>query len=325
MVWFAAAKGGGGVDMSDLSELGQLNDWDNIKAPNTKVTVDSFKATLRSDKDIEYYFWGEDLTLKGGVPRGGTVTQIEVYDQDQPPLAVNYLYSLRWSIPFQRSSIQNEFSGNFESSLFSGNDKIIGSRSDDVLIGYLGRDRINGGGGDDIITGGKKGGGNDGSDKLRGRDGDDTINGCKGGDLIFGDDGSDALYGSGGKDVIYGGTGDDLIDGGKGKNKLTGGDDNDTFVFAHLGAVSKVTDYQIGETIELARKAFSGIGPKGMLQAEYFHVGDHASADHAQILYDDQSGWLLFARKGAATDNPVKIVWIGAALADFDHGDIMVI
>lgn len=173
--------------------------------------------------------------------------------------------------------------------------------------------------GGDTITG--KGG----RDTLSGLAGDDSINGGKGRDAIHGDDGSDTLSGKRGRDALDGGIGDDSLNGGKGKDVLTGGDGLDTFIFNHPEKPDTVTDFAAGDIIALSSGAFRGIGPDGVLKAKYFHEGGHAQTLQQHILYDAKSGWLLYARHGSATHDPIAFAKIGKHLADFDHGDIIVI
>ena len=172
---------------------------------------------------------------------------------------------------------------------------------------------------DDVIKG--KGG----EDDLSGLAGDDTILGGRGGDTIRGDAGDDTLLGRRGEDSLEGGEGDDLLNGGKAKDILTGGDGLDTFTFAKPHKPDQVTDFAEGDLIALWKNAFPGIGPKGVLDAKYFHVGDQAETAKQKILYDEDSGWLLYAKHGSATVDPVAFAKIGKNLDHFDNGDIMVI
>jgi hypothetical protein len=62
----------------------------------------------------------------------------------------------------------------------------------------------------------------------------------------------------------------------------------------------------------------------GCAQAKHFHVGSFAETKQQKIVYDDQSGWLAYAKKGSETADPVYFAKIGKGL-DLDHTDIMVI
>ena len=152
-----------------------------------------------------------------------------------------------------------------------------------------------------------------GNDRLDGRAGDDSLNGMSGHDAIRGNAGDDLISGAKGADALRGGTGDDRLDGGKGRNLLTGGEGDDTFVFVMPGKPNRITDFEKGDLIALG---FPGLGPDGPLDPAAFHRGATANKAAQKILYDDDTGWLLYARKGPETDDPVAFARIGKHL---DH------
>ncbi len=208
----------------------------------------------------------------------------------------------------------------FDDTIFGvgGNDTLSGLGGDDTIRGAGGKDTVYGGDGNDTLRGGSS------SDTLYGGSGDDTIIGGRGNDQIFGDDGNDTLNGGRGNDTLNGGAGDDLLDGGRGNNKLTGGDGADSFQFSFPNAFSRVTDYGSEDMLLLAKSGFKGIGPTGTLKAKHFHVGNEAETKKQNILYDEDKGVLLYAKKGSATADPVKFAKIGKGL-DIDHTDFLVI
>ncbi|MGN7808103.1 cadherin-like domain-containing protein, partial [Ensifer sp. 22521] len=77
-----------------------------------------------------------------------------------------------------------------------------------------------------------------------------------GADTLNGGIGIDYLYGSGGDDQLSGGAGNDLLNGGQGIDTLSGGTGVDTFqgTAAELNG-DTITDYQIGEKIELLQSS----------------------------------------------------------------------
>jgi serralysin len=152
-----------------------------------------------------------------------------------------------------------------------------------------------------------------------------AVRGNRGEDALHGDAARDALSGVGGDDRLDGRGGNDLLAGGGGSNRLTGGDGADTFIFEHRGASDKITDYHDNDAIALVKDAFPGVGPLGVLNAKYFHAGPEALTPEQRILYDEDSGWLLYARHGSATAEPHPFARIGRHVADFDHTDILVI
>jgi autotransporter-associated beta strand protein len=200
-----------------------------------------------------------------------------------------------------------------------GGDTLSGLDGDDTIRGAGGADTIFGGNGDDSLRGGG------GSDVIHGEAGDDALIGGRRGDTLYGGDGEDSLTGGRGDDVLYGGSGDDTLNGGTARNTLYGGEGNDSFAFTTRNTLSKVKDFAEGDTIAIGRSAFSGIGPRGVLEAKYFHIGSEAETKKQHILYDADSGWLLYARHGSNTANPQAFVKIGKHLDHFDHTDILVI
>jgi fibronectin-binding autotransporter adhesin len=192
----------------------------------------------------------------------------------------------------------------------AGEDLIQGLGNNDTIDALGGADQVSGGNGKDTIAGG---------------DGNDSVKGNKGGDTLSGDAGNDVIVGAKGNDLLKGGDGDDWLNGGRGNNKLFGGEGEDTFVFRTRKATDTVKDFADGDIIALAKSAFHGIGPKGVLKAKYFHIGDEAETRKQHILYDEDSGWLLYAKKGSGTANPLAFAKIGKHLDDFDHHDILVI
>ena len=62
-----------------------------------------------------------------------------------------------------------------------------------------------------------------------------------------------------------------------------------------------------------------------MLAESHFHIGGEALTPKQKILYDEDSGWLLYAKKGSQTTDPIAFAKIGKHLDGFDHTDILVI
>lgn len=166
--------------------------------------------------------------------------------------------------------------------------------------------------------------GNGGDDRLSSLGGRDFVHGGTGDDVLRGGGGSDILKGGRGVDELEGGTGGDVLEGGKAADVLSGGAGVDTFVFRHSASIDRIADYQPGEQIQLAKAAFAGIGPAGTLKASFFHFGAEAKTVDHHILYDAETGWLLYARRGSETDDPTAFAWIGAGLESFDRQDILV-
>lgn len=80
--------------------------------------------------------------------------------------------------------------------IFTGVERIRGSRNDDVLLGSTGEDSLFGGNGDDRIIG------RNGDDRIDGGNGDDSLTGGGGNDQFIGSRGSDTHDGGAGSDTI---------------------------------------------------------------------------------------------------------------------------
>ena len=178
---------------------------------------------------------------------------------------------------------------------------------------------------DDSLTGaglGDEMGGFAGHDLLKGKAGDDLLRGMRSGDDLLGNAGDDLLYGGTGADALRGGPGDDRLDGGRGSNLLTGGPGDDTFVFVTAGRPNTITDFARGDVMALG---FPDLGPAGPLDRHVFHRGANAKTTDQKILYDADTGWLLYAREGSATHAPVAFAKIDMHLDHIGAGDFLVI
>jgi len=167
--------------------------------------------------------------------------------------------------------------------------------------------------------------GRGGKDDLSGLDGDDEVHGGKGTDLVHGNAGDDLIFGGKAGDALDGGAGNDWLNGGAGNDRLTGGEGDDSFAFANPRQPDTVMDWTQGDVIALQKSAFKGIGPKGGLAENRFQIGGEAETKKQKILYDDETGWLSYAKQGSNTANPLAFAKIGKGLTDFDHTDVMVI
>ena len=226
-----------------------------------RISTDSRYQSFDAGQGRGVLVMGYDLTFDTkGMLTGGTVTEIRVFSETGPMLAVGQL-----SLPAQ--SVWGLLIGSTDtafSTLLAGNDSFYGSVLDDLMRGYAGNDTMNGGLGVDSLFGGAGndtiygaysatgeddssnflrgeegddtlyGGsafddmhGNQGNDVLYGRGGDDWVVGGKGADRLYGDDGADIVYGNMGNDTLEGGAGADLVRGGQDDDVLNGGDGDD--------------------------------------------------------------------------------------------------
>ena len=225
----------------------------------------------------------------------------------------------------------------------AGNDRLYGGAGDDVLRGGDGGDRLYGGDGNDILEGGagadvlsgsygydtvtyarseqgviadlansaNNAGGAAGDlfssiENLTGSVYGDVLRGNQVNNILDGGKGNDRLYGFDGNDTINGGDGNDLIDGGARKDILTGGAGDDTFYFANLAeAGDTITDFSAGDMIALSA---AGFGISG-LQDIMFVTGEWSGATDAMatILYDIDTGRMLWDADGSGSDKPVLL------------------
>jgi Ca2+-binding RTX toxin-like protein len=115
--------------------------------------------------------------------------------------------------------------------------------------------------------------------------GNDQFSGSPGNDIFNGREGKDKLLGKDGADTLYGSKGDDTLDGGKGNDSLDGGGGRDTYVFKTTDGTDSIVKFKAGETIELGRKAFSGLTKGPLSEDQFFVEGSGIQGDTDYIVY----------------------------------------
>lgn len=241
-------------DTSDLSELGLFQ---NIKKNlNRKGEGSSFNA---SKGDIDMHVEGKGMLFVLKNPVGGKMNSVDVKVDGTDE------YFLK-GLGLKIRKMKSFFKGDYESKIFEGNDKLIGSKESDKLSGFNGNDSIKGGNGGDTIVGGK---------------------------------GNDKLYGESGSDTISGGDGNDFLDGGSGVNTLTGNAGINTFHFGTqlaAGNTSAITDFRTGvDKIELVKSVFPDLSGKGVLSSDSFVKSTAYAGQDGVVVYDKSNGHLSFA------------------------------
>lgn len=241
-------------DTRDLSEIGLFQ---NIKKNLTrKGEGKKFDA---SKGDIDMHVTGKGMLFVLKNPVSGTMKTIDV------TVGGTDEYELK-GLAIKIRKMKDFFKGDYESKIFKGNDKLIGSSESDTLAGFSGKD---------------------------------TVKGNNGGDTIVGGTDNDKLYGESGGDLISGGKGNDLLDGGSGLNSLTGDQGNDTFHFSSqlaAGNSSAITDFKSGvDTIELVKSVFPDLTGKGELAADKFIKSTDYSGQDGVVVYNKATGELSFA------------------------------
>lgn len=175
---------------------------------------------------------------------------------------------------------------------------------------------------DDIIRAGY------GDDLVYSYDGDDVIHGERGNDRLYGLSGDDDLFGGAGRDILSGGRGSDYLSGGSGSDKLAGGSGWDYFVFntrPSPGNIDRITDFNpLVDTIMLDSRAFSRAGRDGWLSAAAFTTGSGARDSSDRIIYNKNTGALLYDADGVGGVSAVQFAQLKAGL-NLTKGDFFVL
>lgn len=137
---------------------------------------------------------------------------------------------------------------------------------------------------------------------------------------IQGTSGNDILVGTAGDDKISGGAGTDYIHGKGGNDVLTGGGGLDRFYFdaqpdGHTN-ISHITDFTpMKDEIFLSKNAFSAL-PSGDLHAhaDAFHIGAAAQTPADRIVYQSNTGHLLYDSDGSGSAPAVQFASVAPHL-----------
>jgi Ca2+-binding RTX toxin-like protein len=260
------------VDMGDLSELGLLSNFKQLKTPSV-TDLSSFTATKGN---VSLFITGSHMTSVLKVPSSGTMDGIQVSVGGNVKYAVNNL-----GLPF--GNTQKTFKGDFESTLFKGADVITGSNAGDKLNGYAGDDTISGRGGNDVIAG-------SGSN--------DTINGGADNDIINGNAGADIIDGGAGQDTLSGGGGRDTFEF---DNKLNG---------SNIGTITDFKPGK--DEFHLSAQVFQGIGKPGVLPSKGFVLSSQYDGQKDVVVYYKSSGKLAYDANGGSLKNAVQFAKVTA-------------
>ena len=224
---------------------------------------------------------GNDVIYGGSAPVAGAVPHVATYADN------DVLFGNDGNDVIYGNSGDDRLSGD------AGNDTLLGGKGNDQVSGGDGNDVVNGNSGDDVITG------DAGSDTINGGSGFDTLDysGASQGlavdltahtatgqgndtlssiEKVIGSSFDDAFIGDSHDNEFEGGAGNDRISGSKGNDVLTGGAGNDVFSFTksdvfnfkeQKGWVDHVTDFQVGDKLDLSGFFKAGTNIDGLVKA----------------------------------------------------------
>lgn len=134
---------------------------------------------------------------------------------------------------------------------------------------------------------------------------------------------NNSLIGNKGANTLDGGAGDDVLDGGLGKDVLTGGVGHDIFRFTNLSK-DTITDFSVtDDTIQLENSVFTKLIATGELSADNFRVGTAAADANDFVIYNSNTGALIYDSNGNSAGGATQIAVLGIGLA-LTHSDFMV-
>ena len=221
--------------------------------------------------------------------------------------------------------------GDAEGDTLNEIENLTGSNHNDVLEGSSGNNALTGGLGIDTATYAAASAGVKVSLALTTAQntfgaGIDTLSGIEN---LTGSNHDDVLTGSTAANLISGGSGNDSINGGAGNDTMMGGTGADSFVFnSALGAtnIDTLSDFSvIDDTIQLENTGvFTGLTAIGVLSASAFRTGSAALDADDRILYDIDTGRVLYDVDGLGVQSAVQFASLATGLS-LTSADFLVI
>lgn len=164
----------------------------------------------------------------------------------------------------------------------------------------------------------------------------DSQSGSGGTDALTGDDFANILAGGAGNDSLKGMGGNDRLYGGIGRDTLWGGPGQDLFVFDtkpnKKSNIDRIVDFNVkDDAIWLDNAVFKALGKKGSptapakLKKAFFTVGTKAQDANDHLVYNKNTGALLYDDDGAGGHAAVQIATLPRKLAAISHKDFFVV
>jgi Ca2+-binding RTX toxin-like protein len=225
----------------------------------------------------------------------------------------------------------------------AGSDRLSGGDGNDTLDGGEGADIMSGGNGDDVFIVGDGDlfaeAGGQGTDLILLRRAVISLSGQHvenvTGDLpeqtfsITGNTLANRLTGGALADTLNGSTGNDTLAGGLGNDSLIGGSGYDQFIFnTALGEtnIDMLDGYNATQdTILLENAIFTALGRPGRLAAGAFNLGTAATDADDRIIYNAETGALLYDADGLGGAAAVQFATLTGVSGVINHAEFLII
>lgn len=156
----------------------------------------------------------------------------------------------------------------------------------------------------------------------------ENATGGSGKDKIAGNQWDNVISGGKGADRLDGGAGNDRLIGGPGNDTLSGGTGRDCFVFKIAldsdANVDRITDFFPGKDLFRLDDAVFKALPKGALAPAAFHTGAGAHDANDRIIYNDDTGALVYDANGNAAGKATSFARLDTHLA-VTYADFLIV
>jgi Ca2+-binding RTX toxin-like protein len=146
---------------------------------------------------------------------------------------------------------------------------------------------------------------------------------------LTGNDGNNTLTGLSGNDTLLGGNGNDTLYGGLGNDILNGGSGLDVFVFNEKRSstnIDQIVNFSAADdTIWLGKNYFKAFTASGRITDEAFNFGSAATQSDDRIIYNTQTGALLFDADGWGGAAGIQFAQISGVMGTLSASDFFVI